>query len=37
MGVRVIFSFMMQVYKLLPNVKFDFEYQEYNDIEGKEK
>lgn len=33
----LVFSFMMQLYKLLPNVKFDFEYQAYNDIAGKDK
>lgn len=33
----LVFSFMMELYKLLPNVKFDFEYQAYNDISGKDK
>lgn len=33
----LVFSFMMELYKLLPNVKFDFEYQAYNDIAGKDK
>lgn len=33
----LVFSFMMELYKLLPNVKFDFEYQAYNYISGKDK
>lgn len=33
----LVFSFMMEVYKLLPNIKFDFEYQAYNDIIGRDK
>ncbi|MEG0181141.1 MAG: hypothetical protein RR898_01530 [Clostridium sp.] len=33
----LVFSFMMEVHKLLPNVKFDFEYQAYNEITGKDK
>ena len=33
----LVFSFMMELDKLLPNVKFDFEYQAYNDISGKDK
>jgi len=33
----LVFSFMMELYKLLPNIKFDFEYQAYNDISGKDK
>lgn len=34
----LVFSFMMEVYKLLPNIKFDFEYQAYNnDVSRKDK
>ncbi|KOR25186.1 hypothetical protein [Clostridium sp. L74] len=33
----LVFSFMMELYKLLPNAKFDFAYQAYNDISGKDK